>query len=87
MEHKEELEKLASYVRLAWDRSLTESTGGNMSLRIKDKVYITPTMFVKHFFSKPLSGPGPVRGLVVPEKIEMRKSSGHGDQEFAVLIQ
>ena len=51
MEHKEELEKLASYVRLAWDRSLTESTGGNMSLRIKDKVYITPTMFVKHFFS------------------------------------
>lgn len=46
------LEKLASYVRLTWDRKLTESTGGNMSVRIGDKVYITPTFFVKHFFTK-----------------------------------
>jgi L-fuculose-phosphate aldolase len=45
------LEELASYVRLAWDRQLTESTGGNMSARIDDKVYITPTFFIKHFFT------------------------------------
>ena len=36
---KETLNELASYVRLAWDRQLTESTGGNMSVRIGDKVY------------------------------------------------
>jgi len=48
---KEKLNELASYVRLAWDRQLTESTGGNMSIRIGDKVYITPTFFIKHFFT------------------------------------
>jgi len=48
---KETLSELASYVRLAWDRQLTESTGGNMSVRIDNKVYITPTGFVKHFFT------------------------------------
>ena len=32
-----ELEKLASYIRLTWDRKLTESTGGNMSIKINDK--------------------------------------------------
>jgi L-fuculose-phosphate aldolase len=48
---KETLEELASYVRLAWDRQLTESTGGNMSVRIDDKIYITPTFFIKHFFT------------------------------------
>ena len=46
------LKKLASYVRLAWDRHLTESTGGNMSVRIGEKIYITPTFFVKHFFTE-----------------------------------
>ncbi len=51
MENQRELEKFASYVRLTWDRGLTESTGGNMSVRINDKIYLTPTMFVKHFFS------------------------------------
>jgi len=49
METKMQLEKLAEYVRLAWDRGLTESTGGNMSIRIKDRIYITPTFYVKHF--------------------------------------
>lgn len=48
---KETLNELASYVRLAWDRQLTESTGGNMSVRIDDKIYITPTFFIKHFFT------------------------------------
>lgn len=51
MEYLKELEKFASYVRLAWDRRLTESTGGNMSVKINKKIYVTPTMFVKHFFS------------------------------------
>jgi L-fuculose-phosphate aldolase len=51
MKKQEILKKLAEYVRLTWDRGLTESTGGNMSVRIGDKVYITPTMFVKHFFT------------------------------------
>ena len=50
METKEVLEKLAQHVRLTWDRGLTESTGGNMSVRIGDRVYITPTFIVKHFF-------------------------------------
>ena len=44
-------EKLVNYIRLTWDRRLTESTGGNMSVRIGDKVYITPTGFVKHFMT------------------------------------
>ena len=48
---KETLSELASYVRLAWDRQLTESTSGNMSVRIDDKIYITPTFFIKHFFT------------------------------------
>jgi len=51
MESQEKLAKLAEYVRLTWDRGLTESTGGNMSVRINDKIYITPTFFVKHFFT------------------------------------
>lgn len=51
MQKREILTKLAEYVRLTWDRGLTESTGGNMSIRIGDKVYITPTFFVKHFFT------------------------------------
>ena len=51
MQKQEILTKLAEYVRLTWDRGLTESTGGNMSVRIGDKVYITPTFFVKHFFT------------------------------------
>lgn len=46
-----ELQKFADYVRLTWDRALTTSTGGNMSIRIGDNVYITPTMFIKHFFT------------------------------------
>ena len=48
---KNELQKFADYVRLTWDRRLTESTGGNMSINIKNKIYITPSSFVKHFFS------------------------------------
>lgn len=44
------LKELAAFVRLAWDRQLTESTAGNMSVRIEDEVYITPTNFIKHFF-------------------------------------
>ena len=51
METKEILTRLAQYVRLTWDRGLTESTGGNKSVRIEDKIYITPTFFVKHFFT------------------------------------
>jgi len=51
METNKMLEKLAEYVRLTWDRGLTESTGGNMSIRVGDKIYITPTFFVKHFFT------------------------------------
>ena len=44
------VEKLVEYACLCWDRGLTESTGGNMSVRIDDKtIYITPTFTVKHF--------------------------------------
>ena len=52
MSEKTLLKKLASYIRLTWDRQLTESTGGNMSVKIGDKIYITPTFFVKHFFTE-----------------------------------
>lgn len=42
--------KLVEYARLCWDRGLTESTGGNMSVRADDNtIYITPTFIVKHF--------------------------------------
>ncbi len=44
------VEELVNYARLCWDRGLTESTGGNMSVRANDNtVYITPTFTVKHF--------------------------------------
>jgi len=45
------LQKFVDYVRLTWDRRLTESTGGNMSININNKIYITPSYFVKHFFT------------------------------------
>ncbi len=44
------IEELVDYSRLCWDRGLTESTGGNMSVRANDNtIYITPTFTVKHF--------------------------------------
>ncbi|MDD4362746.1 MAG: class II aldolase/adducin family protein [Atribacterota bacterium] len=46
------LQKFVSYVRLTWDRQLTESTGGNMSIMLNDRIYITPSNFIKHFFTK-----------------------------------
>ena len=52
MTREENLTKLAEYVKLRWDRRLTESTSENMSLREGSKVYITPTVFVKHFITK-----------------------------------
>lgn len=51
MAKQAELQKFAEYVRLTWDRRLTESTGGNMSIRINNKIYTTPSSFVKHFFT------------------------------------
>ncbi|NMB32645.1 MAG: class II aldolase/adducin family protein [Clostridium sp.] len=45
------LKKLVEYTRLAWNRGLTESTGGNMSMRVGNEIYITPTGFVKHFIT------------------------------------
>ena len=44
------IEELVEYSRLCWDRGLTESTGGNMSVRAdKDTIYITPHSNIKHF--------------------------------------
>ena len=51
MKDLKEIEKLVNYVKLSWDRKLTESTGGNMSVRIGEEIYITPTYFVKHFLT------------------------------------
>jgi len=45
-------EELVLFARLAWDRRLTESTGGNMSVRIGDHIVITPTTMVKHFLTE-----------------------------------
>jgi L-fuculose-phosphate aldolase len=44
------IEELVEYSKLAWDRGLTESTGGNMSVRIDENtIYITPHSSIKHF--------------------------------------
>jgi len=44
------IEELIEYSKLAWDRGLTESTGGNMSVRIDaNTIYITPHSSIKHF--------------------------------------
>jgi len=51
MINQEKLEIFANYVRLTWDRRLTESTGGNISIRINNKIYITPSNFIKHFLT------------------------------------
>jgi len=46
------IEELVEYSKLAWDRGLTESTGGNMSVRIdKNTIYITPHSSIKHFLT------------------------------------
>lgn len=45
----DEIKQLVNYSRLAWDRKLTEGTGGNMSFKKDDRIYITPTTMVKHF--------------------------------------
>jgi len=42
-------EKLVEYAKLAWDRKLTESTGGNISVRHGSEILITPTTVIKHF--------------------------------------
>ena len=44
------IEELIEYSKLAWDRGLTESAGGNMSVRIDENtIYITPHSSIKHF--------------------------------------
>ncbi|HEU24323.1 MAG: class II aldolase family protein [Mesoaciditoga sp.] len=44
------VEELVEYSKLAWDRGLTESTGGNMSVRLDaNTIYITPHSSIKHF--------------------------------------
>jgi L-fuculose-phosphate aldolase len=44
------IEELVEYSKLAWERGLTESTGGNMSVRIDaNTIYITPHSSIKHF--------------------------------------
>lgn len=44
-------ECVAVYSKLLWDRGLTEGTGGNVSMRDGDSVYITPTSMIKHFLT------------------------------------
>ncbi len=44
------IEELVEYSKLVWDRGLTESTGGNMSVRVDNNtIYITPHSSIKHF--------------------------------------
>ncbi len=44
------IKELVEYSKLVWDRRLTESTGGNMSVRANNNtIYITPTFTIKHF--------------------------------------
>ncbi len=63
-------EELVEYAKLCWDRGLTESTGGNMSVRAQDNtIYITPTFTVKHF----LKPEDIVRLTLDDEKIEGKK--------------
>lgn len=45
-------DKLVYFSKLIWDRKLTESIGGNFSIRDKSKVLITPTTFLKKFIEK-----------------------------------
>ncbi|MCL5032808.1 MAG: class II aldolase/adducin family protein [Thermotogae bacterium] len=44
------IEELVEYSKLVWDRGLTDSTGGNMSVRADANIiYITPHSSIKHF--------------------------------------
>ena len=43
---------VAQYSKLLWDRGLTEGTGGNVSLKSGNSVYITPTSMIKHFLTE-----------------------------------
>ncbi len=45
-------ESTGGNMSVAWDRRLTESTGGNMSVRNGDHFVITPTTMVKHFLTE-----------------------------------
>ncbi len=44
-------EVVSAYARLVWDRGLTEGTGGNVSMKQGDSVYITPSSVIKHFLT------------------------------------
>ncbi|SHH54730.1 class II aldolase/adducin family protein [Thermosipho atlanticus] len=46
------VEKLVYFSKLIWDRKLTESIGGNFSIRFNDRIYITPTTFLKTLIEK-----------------------------------
>ena len=44
--------EVAEFAKLVWDRKLTDGTGGNMSIKDGDKIYITPTSTIKHFLTE-----------------------------------
>ena len=44
MDEKSCREELSRYVRLTYERRLTPGVGGNMSLKIDDRIYITPAL-------------------------------------------
>lgn len=50
---EEQLKKeVAEFAKLVWDRKLTDGTGGNMSIKYGEKIYITPTSTIKHFLTE-----------------------------------
>ncbi|PNR95790.1 class II aldolase/adducin family protein [Petrotoga sp. 9PWA.NaAc.5.4] len=44
--------EVAEFAKLVWDRKLTDGTGGNMSIKDGEKIYITPTSTIKHFLTE-----------------------------------
>lgn len=76
------IEELVDYARLCWDRGLTESAGGNMSVRASDNtIYITPTFTVKHF----LKPKDIVRLSINDEKLEGDKEPS-SERKMHLLI-
>lgn len=52
MESNQLKKEVAEFAKLVWDRKLTDGTGGNMSIKNGDEIYITPTTTIKHFLTE-----------------------------------
>jgi L-fuculose-phosphate aldolase len=76
------IEELVEYSKLAWDRGLTESAGGNMSVRIDENtIYITHHSSIKHFLK-----PKDIVKISVDDKVIEGEGEPSSERKMHFLI-